>query len=227
MGGGVIDYIMGVYVRLARSVIRQKNTARVQCMFSSLPPTPYTDTTTTMTDTASTNSMDFSSVEEHQRMVDEARYRRPDFTKPLRSGIRDAASSSISSSGSSNSGNKPLKRKRIYGEDFYRLTDFNVEPKFKMMKLDHQQCEFLTPNSTVECIISTSGSQLKTTDDANEEDAARVDELGKQTTEVSKRYADPTPTSRHSSRFTLDWSSITTVCLECMSTACLCDGTRF
>lgn len=161
-------------------------------------------------------------------MVDEARYKRPDFTKPLRSGIRDAASSSrCSSISSSSSGNKPLKRKRIYGEDFYRLTDFNVEPKFKMMKLDHQQCEFLTPKSTVECIISTSGSQLNTRDAAIEESAARVEELGKQTTVVSKRYADPTPTSRHSSRFTLDWSSITTVCLECMSTACLCDGTRF
>lgn len=209
------------YVRWRREEEISYSTRNTQYAYSAFSR-PYTNTTTSTTSTTTTNTgMDFSSVDEHQRMVDEARYRRPDFTKPLRSGIRDAASSS-----SSSSNNKPLKRKRIYGEDFYRLTDFNVEPKFKMMKLEHQQCELLTPNSTVEC-ISTSGSQLNSTDAANEEGAARVEELRKQTAVVSKRYADPTPTARHSSRFTLDWSRITTICLECMSTACLCDGTRF
>lgn len=171
--------------------------------------------------TSEDGGMDFSSVEEHQRMVDEARCGRPDFTRPLRSGIGATASSSSSSSSSSSriggTGNRPLKRKRIYGEDYCELADFNVTPKFKMMKLDHQQCELLTLKSTSDC----SGGA---TDAAHEEAADRgEEETGKQTT-VSKRYADPTPTERHASRFVLDWSSITTVCLVCMSTGCLCDG---
>lgn len=137
-------------------------------------------------------------------MVDEARCGRPDFTRPLRNGIGATASS--------------LKRKRIYGEDYRELTHFDVTPKFKMLKLDRQQCELLEPKST-------SDGSGGATDVANEEAAERGEEAGKRST-VSKRYADPTPTERHASRFVLDWSRITTVCPGCVSTVCLCDGRR-
>lgn len=160
--------------------------------------------------------MDFSTVEEHQLMVDEARYGRPDFTRPLRRGV-------------SSCGDRVRKRKRIYGEDYYELADFNVLPKFKMLKLDHEQCESLTPNGTGGGSSTTtiSGGDVllsRSTDVENECAARGGEETG---TRSRKRYAEPTPTARHWSRFVLDRSQITTVCPECVSTGCLCDGRRF
>lgn len=71
--------------------------------------------------TVQQNNVDFIEAETHERLVNTVRYEGPDFTRPL------------------DANKKSSSFKRIYGEEYRTLAEFDIEPQFKMIKLDHQQ----------------------------------------------------------------------------------------
>ena len=105
-------------------------------------------------------------------------------------------------------------RKRIYGEEYCTLADFDVVPQFKMMKLDRPQYELLATNATTNPTATTSSS-------APDSDVVTYDvEVNDGLTEEiknsnAKRYANPTPTVRQSSVFKLTAGQIPRICMDC------------
>lgn len=132
-------------------------------------------------------NVDFIDAKEHERLVNIARSKGPDFTKPLRllklQEKRQRAAAA---------------RKRIYGEEYRTLAQFNVEPKFKMVKLDRHQYELLATNATTNSTAPSDDVEVK-------------------------RYANPTPTVRQSSVFNLTAAQIPKICMECLYVRCNCE----
>lgn len=155
-------------------------------------------------------NVEFIDAEEHERLVNNARYKGPDFTKRLKLQHKKRQRAVAS-------------RKRIYGEEYCTLTDFNVVPQFKMMKLDRPQYELVATNATINSTTTTSSS-------APDSDVVTYDvEVNDGSTEEvknrsAKRYANPTPTVRQSSVFKLTAVQIPRICMECLSTRCYCES---
>lgn len=149
--------------------------------------------------------VNYIDAEEHERLVNKARYSGPDFTKPVvphhLKKRREVAS-----------------RKRIYGEEYCTLTKFDVEPRFKMIKIDQQQYEVLTVAGTAN--VSQSTTTTSTSADLN--DAGEDDAINEKVT-TEKKYANPTPTVRHSSVFKLTPLKIPKICMGCLSVRCYCN----
>lgn len=150
-------------------------------------------------------NVEFIGAKEHERLVTKARYKGPDFTKPLMPQHKVAA------------------RKRIYGEEYCTLAEFNVEPQFKMIKLDQEQYELLTTNATTNFTQPTATTLSSA--DLNDSDTIIDDEdvIDGSRNSNTKRYANPTPTVRQSSVFKLTVSQIPKICMECLSTRCYCN----
>lgn len=164
-------------------------------------PLPWCNTAPTQMIVQHVNFID---ADEHERLVNMARYRGPDFTKPIVPHHH-------------NKRREVAARKRIYGEEYYTLAKFDVEPQFKMIKLDQQQYEVLTGNGTANVSQSTATNPTSSADlnDAGED---AIDE--KVTT---NKYANPTPTVRHASAFTLTALQIPKICMVCLSVRCYCN----
>lgn len=152
--------------------------------------------------------VNFIDAEEHERLVKKARYSGPDFTKPI----------------SPENRREVMARKRIYGDEYYTLANFDVEPQFKMVKLDQQQYEVLTVNATAN--FSQPTATTSTSADLNDRDAVNSDEdVTNRSNEgvTTKKYANPTPTVRHSSAFKLTALQIPKICIDCLSVRCYCN----
>lgn len=171
-------------------------------------PSPWYNTAPTRMIVQHVNIID---AEEHERLVNKARYNGPDFTKPIvpqhHEKRREAAA-----------------RKRIYGDEYYTLAKFDVVPQFKMIKLDRQQYEVLTANAAVNFPQPT--ATASTSANLNDSDAVIPDKdvINRSNERVTtKKCAKPTPTARQSSVFKLTALQIPKICTECLSVRCYCN----
>lgn len=165
-------------------------------------PSPWYNTAPTQMIVQHVNSIE---AEEHERLVKNARYNGPDFTKPTVQQRRREA----------------VARKRIYGDEYYTLDKFNVEPQFKMIKLDQQQYEVLSANAAINFTQPTATTSAPA--GLNDSDALIADKNGSNESVTIKKYANPTPTDRHWSAFTLTASQIPKICTDCLAVRCYCN----
>lgn len=164
------------------------------------------------------DNINFVDTKEHELMVNRARYNGLDFTRSIHA---------------SHTGSETVtSRKRIYGEEYRTLGEFDIEPRFKLIKLDQQQHEILAAKSnTANCdrsVVTSPSHEFNDSDTGKAEE----DTFGRSASDEGptinnnqknmENYTIPTPTDRQSSVFKLTVSQIPNICMQCLSIRCYC-----